>query len=611
MNNNRKTFRRILSFAKPWGRYWPPYLVLCIFSVIFGIANFALIGPMLDVLFQADSIKQVAKPEFSLTIDFFKQFFSYYLGNITGGMGAVKGLLFVCAVLIASSFLSNLCRFLSQRIIVSLQTRMMKNIRTALFEKITTLPVGYFTNQRKGDILSSVSNDVNELQNTMADSFHIIFRDPLLVLGFLSMLFYMSPKLTAVSIVALPFSAIVIGSIVQKLRRKATITQTLMGRITSQFEEAISGARIIKGFNAQKYVDGKFENLNAVHCKERRSVLNRQASASPLSEFLGITVAVAVLFYGGILNINGQLGMSWSAFVVYIGFYWRVLEPAKAITEAYAKIQRGIVSGDRIFAILDAPSDIKDKPDAFIIKGFNDSIEFRNVSFSYQAGLPPVLRDINLKINKGQTVAVVGPSGAGKSTMADLVPRFYDVTEGSVMVDGHDVRDLDQHSLISLLGIVTQETILFNDSVYNNITFGMADVKPEDVYEAAKVANAHDFIVEMPDGYQTNIGDRGSKLSGGQRQRIAIARAVLKNPPILILDEATSALDTESERLVQDALTNLMKNRTSLVIAHRLSTIKAADEIIVIQDGKIEERGSHDSLLEMGGLYSHLYHLQS
>ena len=445
----------------------------------------------------------------------------------------------------------------------------------------------------------------------MADSFHIIFRDPLLVLGFLSMLFYMSPKLTAVSIVALPFSAIVIGSIVQKLRRKATITQTLMGRITSQFEEAISGARIIKGFNAQKYVDGKFENLNAVHCKERRSVLNRQASASPLSEFLGITVAVAVLFYGGILNINGQLGMSWSAFVVYIGFYWRVLEPAKAITEAYAKIQRGIVSGDRIFAILDAPSDIKDKPDAFIIKGFNDSIEFRNVSFSYQAGLPPVLRDINLKINKGQTVAVVGPSGAGKSTMADLVPRFYDVTEGSVMVDGHDVRDLDQHSLISLLGIVTQETILFNDSVYNNITFGMADVKPEDVYEAAKVANAHDFIVEMPDGYQTNIGDRGSKLSGGQRQRIAIARAVLKNPPILILDEATSALDTESERLVQDALTNLMKNRTSLVIAHRLSTIKAADEIIVIQDGKIEERGSHDSLLEMGGLYSHLYHLQS
>ena len=361
MNNNRKTFRRILSFAKPWGRYWPPYLVLCIFSVIFGIANFALIGPMLDVLFQADSIKQVAKPEFSLTIDFFKQFFAYYLGNITGGMGVVKGLLFVCAVLIASSFLSNLCRFLSQRIIVSLQTRMMKNIRTALFEKITTLPVGYFTNKRKGDILSSVSNDVNELQNTMADSFHIIFRDPLLVLGFLSMLFYMSPKLTAVSIVALPFSAIVIGSIVQKLRRKATITQTLMGRITSQFEEAISGARIIKGFNAQKYVDEKFENLNAVHCKERRSVLNRQASASPLSEFLGITVAVAVLFYGGILNINGQLGMSWSAFVVYIGFYWRVLEPAKAITEAYAKIQRGIVSGERIFAILDAPSDIKDK----------------------------------------------------------------------------------------------------------------------------------------------------------------------------------------------------------------------------------------------------------
>jgi subfamily B ATP-binding cassette protein MsbA len=611
MKQNQKTFKRILGFAKPWGKYWPPYLLLSIFSVIFGIANFALIGPMLDVLFQSDSIKQIAKPEFSFTIDFFKNFFQYYLGNITGGMGVGKGLLFVCTVLISSSLLSNLCRFLSQRIIVSLQTKMMKNIRTALFDKITTLPVGYFTNQRKGDILSSVSNDVNELQNTVADSFHIIFRDPLLVIGFMFMLFYMSPKLTVVSIIALPFSALVIGSIVQKLRRKATITQTLMGRITSQFEEAISGARIIKGFNAQKYVDGKFDDLNSVHCKERRSVLNRQAAASPLSEFLGVTVVVAVLFYGGVLNMHGQLGMTWSEFVVYIGFYWRVLEPLKSITEAYAKIQRGIVSGDRIFAILDAPSDITDKPGAVQLDSFRDSIEFRDVSFSYATSPAPVLKDICLTIHKGETVAVVGPSGAGKSTMADLVPRFYDVTGGSVLVDGYDVRDLDQHSLISLLGIVTQETILFNDTVYNNITFGMQDVTPDDVYNAAKVANAHDFILEMPDGYLTNIGDRGSKLSGGQRQRIAIARAVLKNPPILILDEATSALDTESERLVQEALTNLMKNRTSLVIAHRLSTIKAADEIVVIQDGEIKERGTHDSLLAADGLYSHLYHLQS
>lgn len=599
-----------MGFAKSWGRYLPPYILLSILSVIFGIANFALIGPMLDVLFDSSSIGVVARPEFAFTIDYFKASFRYYLGSIISGMGVVHGLIFVCIVLIISSLLSNLTRYLSQRIIVSLNTGMMKNIRTALYDKITSLPVGYFTAKRKGDILSSLSNDVNELQNTVADSFHIMFRDPLLVIGFLFMLFYMSPRLTAVSIVALPFTAVVISAIVRRLRRQTTVTQKLMGRLTSQFEEAISGSRIIKAFNAQKYVRDNFEETNGEHCRIRRQVFNRQELASPMSEFLGITAAVAVLFYGGWLNIHGNLGMTWSEFVVYIGFYWRVLEPAKSITEAYAKIQRGLISADRVFAILDAPSDIVEKKDAVCLSGFENSIEFRDVSFSYGNGIP-VLKDINLIIEKGKTVAVVGPSGAGKSTMADLIPRFYDVTGGAITIDGIDIRDVDLHSLISLLGIVTQETILFNDTVYNNITFGMEHVSPDDVRMAAKVANANDFIMEMPEGYQTNIGDRGAKLSGGQRQRIAIARAVLKNPPILILDEATSALDTESERLVQDALTNLMKNRTSLVIAHRLSTIKSADEIVVLQDGVISERGTHGTLIATNGIYSHLYKLQS
>lgn len=605
-----KTLKRILGFVHSWGRFLPPYFILSILSVIFGIANFALIGPMLDVLFDSGSIAAVAKPEFSFTIDFFKQSFDYYLGSVIANMGAVRGLIFVCVVLISSSLLSNLTRYLSQRIIVNVNTSMMKNIRTALYSKIVSLPVGYFSAKRKGDILSSLSNDVNELQNTVADSFHIMCRDPLLVIGFLFMLFYMSPRLTAVSIVALPFSAVIIAAIIRRLRRQTTVTQSLMGRLTSQFEEAISGSRIIKAFNAQKYVSGKFDETNAEHCKVRKQVFNRQELASPLSEFLGITAAVAVLFYGGWLNIHGDLGMSWSGFVVYIGFYWRVLEPAKSITNAYAKIQRGLVSADRVFAILDEPAGIDEKKDAVVLTGFSDSIEFRDVRFSYEIDIP-VLKDINLTIHKGESVAVVGPSGAGKSTMADLIPRFYDVTGGAILVDGRDIRDVNLHSLISLLGIVTQETVLFNDTVYNNITFGMSNVKPEDVRRAAEVANADEFIQAMPKGYDTNIGDRGAKLSGGQRQRIAIARAVLKNPPILILDEATSALDTESERLVQEALTNLMKNRTSLVIAHRLSTVRSADEIVVLQDGEIRERGTHTELLAAGGIYSHLYKLQS
>ena len=438
----------------------------------------------------------------------------------------------------------------------------------------------------------------------------MLFREPLLIIGFLCGLFYMSPKLTLVTLLTLPFSAIVIGRISRSLKRGAVQTQSLMARIVTHFEEAISGIRIIKAFNATKYVDGVFEETNLAHRQSCRSMFNRQELASPLSEFLGIAVAAAVLFYGGWLQIKGQLGMSIPDFVVYIGFYWRVLEPAKAISSAYASIQRGMVSGGRLFAILDVKNPIVEKKDAVQVTEFRNEIEFRNVNFSYSHDIP-VLKDINLKIAKGKTVAIVGPSGGGKSTMADLLPRFYDVTGGEILLDGRNIKDYKIESLVSLMGIVTQEAILFNDTVYNNITFGMSNVSEEDVYNAAKVANAHDFIMQMENGYQTNIGDRGGKLSGGQRQRLAIARAVLKNPPILILDEATSALDTESERLVQQALTNLMKNRTSVVIAHRLSTIRDADEIVVVQKGQIVERGTHEQLLENHGLYSHLCELQN
>jgi len=605
-----KAFTRILSYARPYSRFWPGYLISSILSVIFGVVNYALIKPLLEVLFDPDAVeKYTTLPDFSVSVDYFYGVFQYYLTRIMEASGVLRSLLFVCLVLIITSLLSNLTRFLSQKILVNMKTYVMKNIRTDLFCKITRLNVDYFQEQRKGDILSSVSNDVNEVQNSVASSFHIIFREPLLVIGFLIGLFYMSPRLTLLTLVTLPISAFVIGSVTRKLKRGATRTQALMGRIISHFEEAISGARIIKAFNAQKYVRDSFERTNEEHKAVSRAMYTRQEVASPLSEFLGISVAAAVLFYGGVLQMRGELGMGLSDFIVYIAFYWRVLEPSKAIAAAYSNIQKGLVSGNRIFAILDAVPSIRKAEHPVHVSEFNSAIEYRNVSFKYSTDY--VLKNINLTIPKGKMVAIVGPSGAGKSTLADLLPRFYDVTEGGIFIDGVDIRQYYPKELISLMGVVTQEAILFNDTVRNNITFGMENVSDEDVKRAARIANADEFIMQMEHGYDTNIGDRGGKLSGGQRQRIAIARAVLKNPPILILDEATSALDTESERLVQDALTNLMKNRTSIVIAHRLSTIQHADEIVVMKEGRIVERGTHAELLKMGGLYSHLCEMQA
>lgn len=605
-----KTFKRLLAYAKPYSRFWPGYLILSILSVLFGILNYALIEPLLTVLFEPEKVAKFATmPDFSFTVQYVNDIFEYYLIKIIGDKSVLAGLLFVCYILIAASFLSNLTRFLSQKILVNMKTYIMKGIRRDLFQVITKLHIGYFHNQRKGDILSSVSNDVNEVQNSVAASFHIIFREPLLIIGFMCGLFYMSPKLTLVTLLTLPISAVAIGGVTRKLKGGAVKTQALMGRIISQFEEAISGARIIKAFNAQKYVRDSFEKTNEEHKAISKSIFTRQEMASPLSEFLGITVAVCVLFYGGWLRIHGELDMSIEQFVVYIAFYWRVLEPSKAIANAYANIQRGLVSGNRIFAILDVQPAIKNQANPVHISEFDNNIEFKNVSFKYTN--EPVLKNISFKVNKGQMVAIVGPSGAGKTTIADLLPRFYDVTGGSVCLDGRDIREYDQKELISLMGIVTQEAILFNDTVYNNITFGMENVTREDVENAARIANAEEFILSMEKKYDTNIGDRGANLSGGQRQRIAIARAVLKNPPILILDEATSALDTESERLVQDALTKLMLNRTSIVIAHRLSTIQHADNIIVVQEGTIVEEGTHNELLNKKGLYSHLCELQT
>ena len=608
----------MLNYARPWRRFWPGYIILAILSVVFGIVNYSLISPVLKLLFESPSNEQVSAEiatlaektqEFSMSMDWFENTFQYYMDKIFLASGPLKALLFVCALLVGASLLSNITRYLSQTILVRMRTHIMKKLRTDLFRKVSTMDVGFYHTQQKGDIISRISNDVTEVQNGVADSFHMIFREPLLIIGFLTYCFYLSPKLTLVTLITIPLSGLAIGAISKRLRKKAVETQSLMGRIVSHFDEAISGIRIIKGFNAQKYVQENFEETNNAHKRSSRKMLYRQQLAHPTSEFLGITIAAAVLLYGGWLQIHGNLGLSIGTFTVYILCYWRVLEPAKNIAKAYASIQRGLVSGERLFVILDAENNIKEKENAITLKEFSKGIEYRNVSFSYNENVP-VLKNIFASIPKGKMVALVGPSGAGKSTFADLLPRFYDVTGGGIFIDGHDIRDYTLDSLTAQMGIVTQESILFNDTVYNNITFGMENVSREQVEEAARIANALEFIEQLPQKFQTNIGDRGENLSGGQRQRIAIARAVLKNPPILILDEATSALDTESERLVQDALYKLMANRTSIVIAHRLSTIRYADDIIVMKDGQIVEEGNHEELMEKNGIYAGLCAMQ-
>ncbi len=608
-----KTYFRILSYARPFSRFVPIYILFTVLQVIFSLVNFTVIIPLLDIIFdQVDKEKvEVVQqlPEFTISVDYFKAFFDYYFMGVIERSGKPGALQFVCTILIVSVFLSNLFRYLSAVVMAKIRATVIRNLRTEVFSRIISFPIGYFTERRKGDIMSRATSDVQEVEHSVASTLRVLFKEPALIIGYFVVLFTMSVELTLYTMLMMPVSGLLIAGIAKRLKTKARQTQQALGNINNILDESIGGIRIIKAFTATGFVFKKFAKEVVFYARKNVSIARRFELAGPISEFIGVSVVAVLLLIGGNLILTRESSLSASEFLAFLIIFSQILPPAKAISASFSNIQRGLAAGERVFTVIDTEPTIADAPDARPLEGFTTSIEFRNVSFAYEKEV--VLKNINLVVPKGKTVALVGPSGSGKSTLSDLIPRFYDPASGQVCIDGQPLTAYTMESIRKQMGIVTQESILFNDTVFNNIAFGVENADEEKVRAAAKIANAHNFIIEMEKGYQTEIGDRGSKLSGGQRQRLSIARAIFKNPPILILDEATSALDSESEKLVQEALTNLMKNRTSVVIAHRLSTIQNADLIAVLQSGEIIEKGTHSELVKAGGVYSKLIEMQS
>lgn len=613
-----KNYFKILRFVKPYWGYALLNASCNILSVLFSFFSLTLIAPFLDLLFLKDDnfyLEKMAagKPVLNLSTRSVVDSFYYYLTEMITdpNRGKQYALMFICIAVAVMFFLKNLFRYLGQFFISPIRNGVVKDLRAEVHKKMMRLPLSWFSNERKGDIITRVTSDVHEVEWSVMSSLEVVFRDPFNIFLFLGMMIFISAKLTIFVFILLPLVGFLIGRIGKSLKRTSAKSKEKLGLLISIIEETLSGLRIIKAFNAEKFMSEKFAKVNERYNTIAIRALRKTDLSSPLSEFLGTVTMMIVMYFGGILVLGKDASLSASAFITYIALFSQIIPPAKSFTQAFYNIQKGLASADRIFAVLEAEESIKDQQSADTIKSFNDKIEYKNISFAYRKGDEGfVLKNVSFTIDKGKTIALVGQSGSGKTTLADLLPRYYDVDAGVVLIDGIDIRKLQLYCLRELMGVVSQEPILFNDTIYNNIVFGMSHATEKMVEEAAKVANAHEFIMQMHEGYQTNIGDRGSKLSGGQRQRISIARAVLKNPPILILDEATSALDTESEKLVQEALTSLMKNRTVLVIAHRLSTIQHADEIIVLQKGEIVQRGTHTQLAKVEGVYKKLYELQ-
>ena len=601
-----KTYFRLLSFAKPIEKFAIPYIIATVFSVVFNTLNLALLVPLLNTFFLNKGTKPIiAKPAHFLSLDTF----NYYAHQANVHYGIDGALKFVCVMIVVSVFLSNVFRYLSQRIMENLRIHTLLNLRKAVFNNVMDLHLGYFNNERKGDIISKVASDVQVVQFSVTGTLQVVFKEPFQLIAYIAYLFFVSLRLTFFALLVIPVSAFIISKIVKSLKQQATASQQSYGVMISYLDEALSGIKIIKAFNAAGFIKNKFGEENNRYSDITRSMARRQQLASPVSEFLGVSMVAGIVLYGGSLIISNNSSLSAAEFISYIAVFSQVMRPAKAISDAFSNIHSGISAGERVLELIDEKPKINDAPDAVFIDTFSDSIRLENVSFAYNE--KEVLKEVSLSIPKGKNIALVGPSGGGKSTLMDLLPRFIEPKSGKILIDGKDIQHIQTDSLRALMGFVNQESVLFNDSIFNNIAFGKPNATQTEVETAAKIANAHEFILNTENGYQTNIGDRGSKLSGGQKQRISIARAVLGNPPIMLLDEATSALDTESEKLVQDALNNLTKNRTSLIIAHRLTTIQNADEIVVLDNGKIAEQGSHQQLMAKNGIYKRLIDMQT
>ena len=603
-----KKFYRVLAYIKPYWGYAGLNILFNLLTVIFSLFSFALLIPFLNLLFGINELVTV-RPEFSFTKDAILDNMNYFISKVIISEGKIQALVYICIIILAAFFLRNFARYFAMYFMANVRIGAIKGIRNDIYKKLLILPLSFYSKNKKGDIIARLTTDVQEVEFSIMNYLEMIVRDPVTVIAYLIFMIILSPKLTLFVLIVLPVTGFIIGLIGKNLRKQSKIGQARFAGLLSIIEESISGLRIIKAFNAIDYSDDKFRQQNNNYAKTLLWIYRRRDLSSPLSEFLSSVVIVVVLWFGGKMVLSDNPAIQASAFITYIVVFSQIIPPAKTFTQGFYSIQKGIASAERIFEILDAEEVIEEKPDAIPVRSFEKEIEYKNVGFTYDH--EPVLKNINLKIPKGKVIAIVGESGGGKSTLVDLLPRFYDVTGGELLIDGKNVKDVKISDLRGLMGIVSQESILFNDSFFNNIAFGKTDISLEKVIAAAKVANAHEFIMQTENGYQTTIGDRGVKLSGGQRQRLSIARAVLANPPILILDEATSSLDTESEKYVQEALNNVMKDRTTVVIAHRLSTIKHADEIIVLKKGEIVERGTHAELTKLNGVYKRLQDLQS
>ncbi|MBN8653390.1 MAG: ABC transporter ATP-binding protein [Cytophagales bacterium] len=606
-----KIYLRILSYAPGLVSRLIKFLVYAVLGVAFSAAYLALTIPMLKILFDS-KVSAVVPPlpiSFELSKEYFQKTFDHYFIQLVQDYGHHTTLLFICLGIVVLIIIGNTFRYMERMTASRIKVDVVKNMRMDIFSSVTKLHIGYFNDQRKGDLMSRFTNDMGEVEASVMNSLKSVMKEPITILVYIAVLFSISVKLTLFTLILLPVTAGVVAEIIKRLKKRARQSQESMGRIVNILDETFSGMRVIMAFNARNFILKKIDDETSFHRKVNLSISRKNELSSPLSEVLGVIIVAVILYYGGNLVLGGSGELEPEAFMGFLVFYASLIQPAKNFSNGITSLQKGTIAAERIFNVVDIQSAIKSKPNAPELKTFQSAITFKNVSFAYDT--EKVLKNINLTIEKGKTLALVGPSGGGKSTLADLVPRFYDPTEGEVLIDGISLKDYDLESIRQHIGVVTQESILFNDTIFNNIAFGMPHVGEADVIQAAKIANAHDFISQTENGYQTFIGERGSKLSGGQRQRLSIARAVLKNPPILILDEATSALDSESEKLVQEALFNLMKNRTSIVIAHRLSTIQHANEIAVIQNGEVAERGTHEQLNSANGLYRKLVSIQN